>query len=92
MDNLTNNIILIERVEQVPRNDIEMYRMDWVKIRSMLTNPGPETFIHKNEEMIKFVSTKPSFSWLISFYEKQSIIPKDAITYWLINHNENKIY
>ena len=39
MDNLTHSILLIERIEQVPRNDIELYRMDWFKIRSLMKNP-----------------------------------------------------
>ncbi len=92
MDNLTNTILLIERIEQVPRNDIQMYRMNWFKIRSLMTNPGPDTCVYTNGEMIKFVENKPSFSWFKNFYYNQKIIPSDAINYILINHCEANIY
>ncbi len=92
MDNLTNNIFLIERIEQVPRNDIQMYRMNWFKIRSILLNPGPNTQIYKNEQMMKFIENKPSFSWFRHFYHTQKLIPLDGINYILINHQENNIF
>ncbi len=92
MDNLTNTILLIERIEQVPRNDIQMYRMDWFKIRSLMTNPGADTSVYTNDEMIKIVENKPSFSWLKNFYNNQKIIPIDAINYILINHCEANIH
>ncbi len=92
MDNLTNNVLLIERIEQVPRNDMELYRMDLFKIRSLLLNPGPNTQLYKNEEMMAQLMNKSSFSWLKTFYNSQNFIPKDAINYWLINHQNKNIY
>ncbi len=92
MDNLTNTILLIERIEQVPRNDIEMYRMDWFKIKSILSNHDSNTQIYKNTQMIEYIKTKPSFSWFIKFVETQKLIPTDAINYILINYCEKNIY
>lgn len=105
MDNLTQNVLLVERIEQVPRNDIELYRMDWFKIRSLLQNYGSDTSdeasdmnksnsptqLYKNEQMLKIVSKAGSFSWLVMFYKNQKIIPVEAINYWLITHKEKNI-
>ncbi len=91
MDNLTQCVLLVERIEQVPRNDIELYRMDWFKIRSLMQNPGPDTVLHKNEQMLKIISRVGSFSWLTMFYRNQKILPADSINYWLITHKEKNI-
>ncbi len=91
MDNLTQCVLLVERIEQVPRNDIELYRMDWFKIRSLMQNPGPDTVIHKNEQMLKIISKVGSFSWLTMFYKNQKILSPDSINYWLITHKEKNI-
>ncbi len=91
MDNLTQCVLLVERIEQVPRNDIELYRMDWFKIRSLLQNPGPDTVLLKNEQMLKIISRVGSFSWLTMFYKNQKILPPDSINYWLITHKEKNI-
>ncbi len=92
MDNLTQSVLLIERIEQVPRNDIELYRMDWFKIRSLMQNTGSDTTkLYKNDQMLKIISKAGSFSWLIMFYKNQKVIPPDAINYWLITHKEKNI-
>lgn len=91
MDNLTNNIYLIERIDQKPQNINELYNMGYSKIVNLLNNPNEKTKIAKNNQFIDSMMLFTNFYWLKIFHDMQNIIPKNAINYVHMVTEENRI-
>jgi SNF2 family DNA or RNA helicase len=83
MDNLSNVINLVERIEMSPNNDDKLYNMDYFKIMSILNNPSYHINLDlAKKQNFKLIDKNFKFSNRCNFILKN----KDVYDYLTINN------
>ncbi len=82
MDNLSNTIYLVERIEISPDNDDKLYSMDYYKIMSILNNISYHTNLDELTKKKKLINKDFKFSKDLNFILKNN----DAYEYLKLNN------